>query len=174
MKKLMWLLPSLLILFCLASCHHNEEPPVEVKLPIADIFIPATVTFDRSDTEFFEKCLEWDNKSLVVNSIEELPEDPLGSNDYFKKINFSKSTLLLSYSLHRLQYVTCKYYFLRNRIEQSYNLTIFLGIGNLRDENSTERRFTRFAVLVPKLPESANVNIGISYTSGYADWEDDK
>ena len=46
MKKLMWLLPSLLILFCLASCHHNEEPPVEVKLPIADIFIPATVTFD--------------------------------------------------------------------------------------------------------------------------------
>ncbi len=61
----------------------------------------------------------------------------------------------------------------RNNIEKSYYWSIQIGInGKLNeDDNNIEKViFSRYALLVPKLPENADVNVYISLTDHNWDW----
>ena len=163
-----------LLILCLPACNKNSEPPLEVKLPISEEFVPANVIFDYSDKDFLNKLKEWNNKKVVVNSVEEMPDDPLGFNEYFYKINFSDQTLLLYYQLHDYDVVSYENIYYRNTKENNYNWTIYLGInGEINDEDNIEKLIiSRYAILVKKLPDNADVCIWQSISDHSISWFD--
>ena len=148
------------LMLCFCSCNHHNEPPMEVGLPINKSFLPATVQFERSDTEFYDKCREWDNKLIRVDSPEELPADPLGFSDIYRNLSFKDQTLLIYYDIHFWDIKSCDYMFRRNTVEKNYNWGLSLGVVNIvfeGDEIPETCYFTRFAILVRKLPEDAEI-----------------
>lgn len=162
--------------FCLTACNHNEEPPVEVNLPITTQYLPSGVIWDTSDAEFKEKIIPWLSKKVIVNSVDEIPNDPLGFTENYYKINYTNQTLLLYYDVDIYNFVSCHNRYFRNTVENTYNWSIQFGIsGKLNEDDSNLERllFCRYAILVPKLPEDADVNIFISLVDNNWDWDKD-
>lgn len=160
MTKYLSIVVAILVLCC-CSCNHHNEPPTEVKLPIDKSFLPSTVQFNRSDTEFLEKCREWNNKLVRVDSPDELPNDPLGFSEIYRNLNFKNQTLLLYYDLHFWEIKSCDYTFHRNTVEKKYIWLMSLGVVDIvfeGDEKPETSYFTRFAILVRKLPEDAEIS----------------
>ncbi len=146
---------------------------MEVNLPINTQYLPSGVIFDVTDADFKETVKPWLNKKLIVNSVDEMPDDPLGFNESYYKINFNNNTLLLYYDLDFYNIVSYQNRYYRNNIEKSYYWSIQIGInGKLNeDDNNIEKViFSRYALLVPKLPENADVNVYISLTDHNWDW----
>ncbi len=85
---------------CLNACTHNDEPPTQVNLSIRQEFLPCNVIFSISDYEFKDNIKPWLNKQLVVNSVDEIPNDPIGFTGSYYKINFKENTLLLAYQIN--------------------------------------------------------------------------
>ena len=54
-----------------------------------DFNIVRTVSFNVNDTEFIDKIKKWSKKKFVVNDLLELPDDPLGFSDAYKKADFN-------------------------------------------------------------------------------------
>lgn len=166
---------SLLIIaigLCLTSCNHNDGPALEVNIAINEQFVPGNVIFSLSDTEFKDKIKPWYNKKVVVNSAQELPADPLGFNESYYKIDFKNHTLLIYYDIHDYNVVSYSNRYYRNTVENTYNWTIMLGIsGTIADgEEGARAIFSRYAVLVPKLSENAEVKIWNSLVDHNFDW----
>lgn len=162
------------ITLCLAACNKSNEPPVEVPLPIWEEFVPGNVIFDYSDKDFLNKLKDWSNKKVVVNSTDEIPNDPLGFNDAYYKINFSDQTLLLYYQLHDYDVVSYRNIYYRNTLENTYNWTISLGInGEINDEDNIEKLIiSRYAILVKKIPDNADIIIWQSIQNHNWSWSD--
>lgn len=157
----------------LASCNKNDESPMEVKLPIIEAYMPVTMAVERSDTETMEKCREWHEKTLVVNAKEEIPQDDmLGFTEAYTGVNFNDYTLLLHYKMHRCNIDTYYNYYVRNTVENTYNWTMRIGITTLNDDTKTTTDFTRFALLVKKLPADADVRTWISLSALDWSWEE--
>lgn len=160
---------------CITACNHNNEPPVEVNLPIREQFVPGNIIFDMSDTEFKDKVKPWMNKQVVVNSKEEIPDDPFGFQESYYKINFAENTLLLCYQIHDYDIVSITNRYYRNTVENTYNWSIVLGISGLinDDEEKEKAIISRYAILVPKLPADANVRIWHGLVNHNWDWDKD-
>ncbi|MBD5181755.1 MAG: hypothetical protein HDS98_04310 [Bacteroidales bacterium] len=155
------------------SCNHHNEPQPIVKLPIAEEFLPVTVTIDRSDKELYEKWKEWNRNFIRVDSPAELPDDPLGFQDFYRSITYTDHTLLLFYQTHFWNIESLNYDFTRNTVERSYNWTIHMGTTDNvfeGDETPDFINFTRFAILVRKLPEDAKIEVGYGIGSFDTDW----
>ncbi|MDE6273246.1 MAG: hypothetical protein K2M31_09615 [Muribaculaceae bacterium] len=162
-----------LIALCifLGSCHHSEEPPKEVNLHIAEQYRPAEVTFKTSDKDFADKAKEFDDKSFIVRSAEELPDDPIGFPELYRKINFRNYDLLLFYCVYRWDFDSYSNRFYRDRIENKYKWEIHLGVGEFPESESEIRHFNRFAIKVKKLPENADVEFWVSFSHLNWDWD---
>ncbi len=159
--------------FCLTACNHNEEPPTQVNLPIRQEFLPINVIFSMSDSEFKDKIKPWLNKQMVVNSIEELPNDPIGFTGSYYKINFKENTLLLAYQINDYNVISVTNRYYRNRIENTYNWSINLGVsgGIGDDEEDDKAMISRYAILVRKLPGDGTGKIYYGLSVYRWDWE---
>ncbi len=161
--------------FCLTACNNNNEPPTEVNLPIREQFIPGNVIFSMSDTEFKDKVKPWFNKQFVVNSVEEIPNDPLGFPESYYKIDFKENTLLLCYQINDYNTVSVTNRYYRNMVENTYYWCINLGVsGDINNgDNKDQAIISRYAILVPKLPIDADVKIYFGITDHNWDWDKD-
>lgn len=139
---------SSLLLLC--SCNNNDEPPTETMLSVSESYIPCTVSFNVNDTEFVNNIKEWSDKKYIVNDLSELPDDPLGFSDAYKKMDFNQYTLLITYDIHNWEIDTYRnrYYF--DNIERTYNWVICVGTSTVPDDNAEPLYFTRYAILVKK------------------------
>lgn len=157
------------ILCC--ACHKNE-PPVEVRINIAEQYIPATLTFDKQDTQTLEKCRELYLKHFVVRSADEFPDDPLGFSAAYSNINFKDYDLLVFYYMRPAPCITYSNRYFRNTVENSYNWHLSIGIddSDYDYETGTTRYFTRFAIEVRKIPENAEVKVQYSESITSIDW----
>lgn len=157
MKYLTVLVMSLLLL---CSCDGDKmEPSTEKTLRIEQSYQPCTSEFNIHDTEWVEKIKGWSDKKFIVNDLSELPNDPLGFSDLYTGIDFSKYTLLLTYDIHNwnIDVYRNRYYY--DTIRETYNWTIFTGTYTNPDENSEIWYFTRYAILVDKLPADTGVRM---------------
>lgn len=154
-----------LILILIASavmlgCYHNDSmPPTETSLSIDRQYVPATTIFQRSDKEFFDKIQWLNEKKFVVNDQSEFPNDQLGFSNAYKDIDFGRYTLLLYYRVHDWKIDTWYNRYFRNNLEQTYNWNIHIGTSTIPDSHAETLQITRFAILVPKVPENAEMNI---------------
>ena len=158
---------SSLLLLC--SCNNNDEPPTETMLSVSEAYMPCTVAFNVNDTEFIDKIKKWSDKKFVVNDLSELPDDPLGFSDASKKVDFNNYTLLITYDIHNWVIDTYRnrYYF--DNIERTYNWTICVGTSTVPDDNTETWYFTRYAILVKKLPQDAKIQMWFSL--GAINWD---
>ena len=156
---------SLLLLLC--SCNNNDEPPTETMLSVSEAYIPCTVSVN--DTEFVNKIKEWSDKKYIVNDLSELPDDPLGFSDAYKKMDFNQYTLLITYDIHNWEIDTYRnrYYF--DNIERTYNWAICVGTSTVPDDNAETWYFTRYAILVKKISQDAKIKMWFSL--GAINWD---
>lgn len=158
----------------LSSCRHDDEPPTEVNLSIEKQFRPNVIVFQKSDQEFYDKIKPLSTGDFVVNSTDELPDDPMGFSDAYKNINFRSYTLLIRYTLYRWDFESYSNRFIRNRKENRYEWNINLGVAEIPEDDSIETLyFTRFAILVRKLPLDANILTWISLSALNWNWDDE-
>lgn len=157
MKQLSLLIFMTTMLFC--SCNNNREPDLEIELPINSAFIPATIEIDKNELSEQERAeiMSLVNNKHIVNDIAELPGDPIGYNDAFYKIDFQANTLLIMYIYHTWDIDSYANRFYRNTNDNSFNWAVRLGITTKDDEDTEFIQFTRFAILVKKLPVDATV-----------------
>lgn len=158
---------------CLAACNKNNEPPVEVQLPIREAFLPENVLFDYSDKDFLNRLKDWNNKKVVVNSVDEIPNDPIGFNESYYKIDFTDQTMLLYYMVHDYDVVSYNNIYFRNTVENTYNWTISLGVnGEINEDDNVEKLiFSRYAILVKKLPDNADIIIWKNISDHSWSWD---
>lgn len=158
--------------FMLASCGSKDEPVGEYVMPINKEYLPASVTFKKDDTAFLNRCRKWDNKIVIVNSADDLPDDPLGFTPSYGNINFANSSLLITYKLHKLIIDTCDFSYIYKGTTDTFEWSIKLGSALDMTTGNDETTFTRFAMEVPKLASDANVKVQlVLYDSGWI-WDE--
>lgn len=164
MKYLTLLFLSLSLLLC--SCGNNDEPPLEVSLPISKTYLPASVEFNTNDISEEQKhnLIYLVNNEHIINTVSELPDDPIGFSDAYRKINFNESTLLIKYVLHDYTIDTYSNTYYRNTKENSYNWYVNIGTSSDSDVDTDKTSLTRFAILVRKLPADAQVRFWVGLT----------
>lgn len=164
MKQLGFLIILITLLFC--SCNNNNEPDLEIELPINSVFIPASIDFNKTDLDdhLREEIMNLVNTKHIVNDISELPNDPIGQNEAFFKIDYKEHTLLIMYLFKGWSIDTYSNRFYRNTKENNYNWVVKLGTITDIDYNTDVIQLTRFAILVRKLPVDAEVQTWYSLT----------
>ena len=157
------------ICLCLAACNNNGEPPLETQIPIYKTFIPQTEELSKKDEEKIEKCKQLHQHIFVVNSASEIPNDIFGFSEAYLNIDFTKHTLLIFYIGTKDKIEDYKYSYIRNNQDNSFYWRINLGVW----ENSevTSLYFSRFAILVNKIPSTSKVDIFYSYSVSNWDWD---
>ncbi len=168
MKYIYLLVTALTMALC--ACNNNDEPVAERNLPISRNYLPTTVTFSPDDKEMTDKLKGWADRQIIVNSLSELPDDPLGFSEAYTSINFSESTLLLNYNVHDWTIDTYRnrYYLDKDGV---YNWSINIGTATKLDDPTTRLYFTRYAILVNKLPEDKDVRVWLALGSLNWDWD---
>lgn len=163
MKPLSLLIFLISILLC--SCNNNE-PALEVELPINSVFVPVTIQINKSELSEQEQAEIMDlvNNRHIVNDVSELPNDPIGHNEAFLDVDYSAQTLLIMYLFKIWTFDTYSSRFYRNTRENSFNWVVRLGITGDYDEVAETVQLTRFAILVRKLPVDADVQTWYSMT----------
>lgn len=147
----------------LTACNNNDETPLEVDIQITEQFLPAGVIFNKDDAEFKEKCLEWNNKVILVNSPEELPHDPLGFQEGYKNLSYSTHTLALYYMTSQYNIVSCRNRLYKQTNDDTINWGITLGVsGDI--EGADNLLFSRFAIMIPKTTDSSNLKVWLGVT----------
>lgn len=166
MKHLITFILSLLLL---CSCNNNEEPSTETVLPISKHYQPCASEFNIRDTEWVDKIKEWAEKKYVVNDLSELPNDPLGFSDSYTSVDFKEYTLLITYNLHNWNIDTYRnrYYF--DNIEKIYEWAICIETSTIPDDNTETWYFTRYAILVKKLPQDTKIKMW--FLLGAINWD---
>ncbi len=171
MKHLYLLILTLCLTLC--SCNHNDEPPLEITLPISETYMPATIELNANnlDEEQKRNLIHLVNSGHVINDISELPDDPIGFGEAFYKIDFNENTLLIKYVLHEYTIDTYSSWYYRNTKENSYNWLVNIGTASDTDIDTDDMWFTRFAILVRKLPADAEVKswFGLTRLGWYPD-----
>lgn len=144
----------------LCSCNNNE-PVTTIGLPISETYIPATIEINVKtiDDDLKHNLLQLVNRNAhIVNSRDELPADPIGVSEAFNRINFNEYTLLILYLLHDYTLDTYRNTFYLQTQENLYNWSVNIGTSSDLDNNDTDELFfTRFAIVVKKLPADAQV-----------------
>lgn len=179
MRRILKSLAFLIIVpIILCACNRHDEPPTEVQLGISQEFLPVTISVSRSDEEMTAKLKEWSRNLVAVNSADELPEDPLGFPDFYRRLNYENQTLLIFYQLHFWDIESCNNMFMRNNVEKTFYWHVSYGVTDViyeGDEKPENLNFTRFAILVRKL--NSNYDVKVSYSIHDFDpaenpWED--
>ena len=143
----------------LCSCNNNDDPSLEIALPIDGTFIPASVdlNLNQIDEEQRRNIILLTTNEHIINDASELPVDPIGFSETFKEIDFSKYTLLIKYVLHDYSIDTYSNSYYRNTRDNSYNWTVNIGTTSDTGINNDVIYLTRFAIYVNKIPADAQV-----------------
>lgn len=157
MKYLSVLLLTLSLM--LSSCNNNDEPDSEIALPISETYLPTSIEFNIMgiDEEQKHEFIHLVNNEYIINDASELPDDPIGFSYAYHKINFKENTLLLKYVLHDYTIDTYSNRYYLDTKENSYNWIVGIGTASDSDIDTDDMSFTRFAILVKKLPADAHV-----------------
>lgn len=157
MRYLSLLLLTISLMLC--SCNNNDEPDLEISLPIHEKYLPVSINFNINSLDDAQKrdLIHLVNNEHIINDASELPNDPIGFSDAYTKINFNESTLLIKYLLHDYTIDTYRNRYYLNTKENIYNWSINIGTASDIDVDSDDMFFTRFAILVKKLPSDAHV-----------------
>lgn len=170
MKYLKLFILSLGLLLC--SCNRNNDVPTETLMSITQQYLPATVVFQQSDKDFLDKAIELHDKKFIINSLSELESDPFGFSDAYRGIDFDNYTLLIIYKLHDWVIDTYRNRYYRNNLDKTYNWAILVGSSTVPGEPVDDTLyFTRFAILVNKVPQDTDVVMWLSLGSLNWDWE---
>lgn len=170
MKYLKLFILSLGLLLC--SCNRNNDVPTETLMSITQQYLPATVVFQQSDKDFLDKAIELHDKKFIINSLSELKSDPFGFSDAYRNIDFDNYTLLIIYKLHDWVIDTYRNRYYRNNLDKTYNWAILVGSSTVPGEPVDDTLyFTRFAILVNKVPQDTDVLMWLSLGSLNWDWE---
>lgn len=170
MKYLVAVVFAVGVLLC-GACNRNNDVPAETTLSIIDTYVPVTVQFKKGDTEFVGKIRDMVDNEFVVNSLSELPDDPLGFSAAYNNINFKEYTLLVSYHVHPWKIDTYRSRYYHDNIENTNVWTIHIGTSTRPDEYIEDQYyFTRFAILVKKIPASFGIKFWYSIGSLNTDW----
>lgn len=156
---------------CLSSCGGNDEPKANVEINIYDSFLPSNITINRSDIKLIEECKKFTNQTLVVNSKSDLPNDPFSTAETFSKIGFNNQSLLICYQVHSYDILSYHNRFVKNNSDKTYDWTVTLGINGDAVDSFDQLIFTRYAILVPRLPKNAELKVlfGVKSYSWYWD-----
>ncbi|MCM1489564.1 MAG: hypothetical protein NC095_01870 [Muribaculum sp.] len=157
---------------CLSSCSGNDEPKANVQLTIFDSFLPASITINRTDTELTKECKKFSSQTFIVNSKDELPQDPFGSDETFSKIGYNNQSLLICYQVHSYDIISYDNKFIKNNTDKTYDWTVTLGINGDAVDSFDQLIFTRYAILVPKLPKNATLKVWFGVRSYSWDWDE--
>ena len=154
----------LTLLFC--SCNNNNEPDLEIELPINSVFIPNSIEINMNDIDDQQRgeIMKLVTNKHIVNNIAEVPSDPIGKNEAFYNVNYNEQTLLIMYLYKNWPFDTYSNRFYKNTKENIYNWVVKLGINPDYDEDTEIMQLTRFAILVRKLPAGADVQTWYSVT----------
>ncbi len=152
------------VVFC--ACNHNHEAELEIALPISATFFPATIesNINSIDDEQKRALIHLVNNQYIVNDASQLPNDPIGFSDSYRNINFNEKTLLIKYVLHDYTIDTYSNRYYRNTKENSYNWSVNIGTSYDADIVADYTFFTRFAIVVKKLPADAQVKFWYGLT----------
>ena len=164
MKQLSLIILMGILLFC--SCNNNNEPDLQIEVPIISVFMPVSIDIKQSefDEKEREEIMKLVNNKHIVNEISELPSDPIGQNEAFRHINFQDRTLLIMYIFKSWPIDTYSNIFYKDTKENSYNWVVRLGTAGGDDDETETIQLTRFAILVKKLPADAQVQTWRSLT----------
>lgn len=165
---------AIIMATALTACNNNNtnEPPV-TNLPINQCFIPTQQWIDKSDTELRRVCDQLNGKLFVVNSADELPVDIFGFPDSYTKADYSNSTILIYYHLHRWEMQSYFYSFYRDNVEnRDLVWQIRNNVGGTLTPYPDKRQFTRYAIAVNKIPAGQKVVAGVSLSMAWP-WDDD-
>lgn len=170
MKYLNLFILSLGLLLC--SCNRNNDVPTETLMSITQQYLPATVVFQQSDKDFLDKAIELHDKKFIINSLSELESDPFGFSDAYRGIDFDNYTLLIIYKLHDWVIDTYRNRYYRNNLDKTYNWAILVGSSTVPGEPVDDTLyFTRFAILVNKVPQDTDVVMWLSLGALNWGWE---
>ena len=155
-------LASILLVLCAVLCScSKDEPKGEKLLPVVEAYSPATLDIDIDKPEWTDVVKKWDNKKIVVNSLSDIPDDPFGISDAFRNIDFNKCTLLLAYQAHNYPVNTYRNRYYKDETQDTYNWMVIVGTTDAPDQWGEQWYFSRYALLVDKLPTGAQVKFGL-------------
>lgn len=166
MKHLVIIFLALGIALC--SCNRHNEPPTETQFLINRQYLPVSIGVDMADQELVDKIKDLSKSNFIINSADQLPDDPFGFNEAYTDVNFDNYTLLLHYEMHKWRIDTYGNRFYRDNRENTINWAI--RIGSSEFDESEPIMFTRFAILIKKLPEDVDLKIWISLGALNWDW----
>lgn len=167
MKTSTLILITFLTLLC--SCNNHNDLPGETTLPIAQTYLPVTLTLNRNDSELVEKIKPLVDEKYIINDLSELPQDPWGFSEAYNNINFKQNTLLVTYSVHTWEIDTYRNRYYRDNVKRTYNWSRHVGYATSYPDD--EYAFTRFAILVNKIPADAEVDFWLSLGSLNWEWD---
>lgn len=171
MKYLTVLLGALAFLTC--SCNNNnDEPPAKTVLPIRVYYQPMNTWMDESEIDRNEHLKELNHRIVVVNSAAELPDDGLGFSDAYVKADFQHYTMLIYYRIHRWEFEAYQYRYIFDNLERKYNWTIMLHVDSDENHYPGMRCISRFAIMVDKIPENAEVTAGLGFSDYNWNWSE--
>ncbi len=157
MKYLSLILLTLGLTLC--SCNNNDKPDLEITLPISETYIPVSIELNINSVDEVQKrnLIHLLNNEHIINNASELPNDPIGFSEAYSMIDFKENTLLIKYVLHDWTIDTYSTRYYKNTKENSYNWTINIGTASNMDVDSDDMWFTRFVILVRKLPSDTEI-----------------
>lgn len=97
-----------------------------------------------------------------------MPNAPLGFSEAYKGINFDEYTLPITYNIHDYDIDTYRNRYYIDKITQVYNWAICIKTAGIPNNTAEELYFSRYAILVKKLPE--NTNLSIWFSLGALNW----
>ena len=164
--KYLNLLMLLTLSLVLSSCNNNDETDLEIALPISKTYVPSTMEINYNDLGEEQKrnLIHLVYNEHIVNDASDLPDDPMGFSAAYQQIDFNTYTLLIKYELHDYIIDTYSNRYYRNTKENSYNWMVNVGTASDMDTDSDDSRFTRFAILVRKIPADAQVRTWLGLT----------
>lgn len=160
------------VCFCFTGCNHDYEPPTETLLAIYTEYLPVSIEGNKSDADFINICKEWKDKVLIVNSVDDLPDDPIGFSKSYQNIGFQNQSLLITYKAQWWEVATISNMFVKNNVEKTFNWTISLGLESYPDQPEDIITLTRYAILVPKIPSDSDLKVWWSISDLNFEWWD--
>lgn len=165
MKNFKYLILCLFVLSLgLISCNKNNSNPINIPLPVIETFNPV-----MKEVFIHQDVLPYKQYTLVVNSISELPNDTIFSNDVFLDydIDFSKYSLIIFYNFQFGKILSTRYSWGYDTDLEQYYVSIRYEIEKYSnsDEEIEKANYVRGAMLVDYIPQQQFVgqSIGVSW-----------
>lgn len=151
------ILPLFALMLSLAACGGDDEPAVEyTHIAINETYLPCFISVGENPALNAE-CKDLNNKCYIVDSADQLPEDPIGYTPGYESIDYNKNSLLVTYRFHAGSFDTYESIYTRNNYEKTYDWFINLSTSESEASSVGLKSLTRFAIKVPKLPKNAAV-----------------